>query len=78
MNTKSIGISIIAISVLIGTVTFTSTVQGVHADPKRCAGNPHNAVSGSSGNPHVFGDVGNPHDSIDRFGHEVDNCPGAK
>jgi len=39
-----------------------------------CSGNPHDADSGPTGNPHDPGDNGNPHDLTDEAGH----CPGTK
>lgn len=53
-----------------------STIQAAHADPKPCAGNPHDADA-PGGNPHDNGENGNPHDTGHR-GTEGDACPGAK
>jgi hypothetical protein len=47
-----------------------------------CTGNPHDADSGPTGNPHDPGDTGNPHDTVappgSHLGHEADTCNGAK
>jgi hypothetical protein len=55
----------------------------VAADPKVCAGNPHDRDSGPNGNPHDFenGNLenGNPHDAPSfHGGTEADRCPGSK
>jgi hypothetical protein len=82
MKTTLIGAAIIAVTTLLGTLVFTmTTIQAARADPKPCAGNPHDADA-PGGNPHDNGENGNPHDTTVQTHHgpnpEADTCPGAK
>jgi hypothetical protein len=44
-----------------------------------CTGNPHDADSGPTGNPHDAGETGNPHDTNGFHSHgEADTCNGSK
>ena len=77
MKTTLICAAIIAATALLGTFTMM-TIQAAHADPKPCAGNPHDRDSGTSGNPHDNGESGNPHDTRSFHGNEADTCPGSQ
>jgi hypothetical protein len=74
---------IIAMIAALSSVALATMAIPVAADPKVCAGNPHDRDSGPNGNPHDFenGNLenGNPHDTRShRGGFEADLCPGSK
>jgi hypothetical protein len=70
-----------AIFVIVSLLAMMSTsfvVGHVNAAlPRGCTGNPHDADSGPTGNPHDTGETGNPHDALSHHGTEADRCPGS-
>ena len=84
ISTAQIYLIIIGISGALSSVILATLQVPAAADPKVCAGNPHDADSGPNGNPHDLkknGDheVGNPHDGPPIGHHEgLDICPGSR
>jgi hypothetical protein len=72
MNLIMLALAMITTGVLQIPLSFAAVQNG-------CTANPHDINSGPTGDPHDFGEHGNPHDASG-FPHQepADNCPGAQ